>query len=83
MCGKRTHSDRGDSLVVRIPKTLAEEAGFAQGDRVTLRAAEGEIVLRRADHLPTLQELVAQITPHNRYGETRSGRNRGREVVGW
>ena len=73
----------GNSLAVRIPKPLAEEAGFTEGDRVLIEAADGQIELQRADQPPTLPELVAQITPKNRYGETSIGRERGKETVEW
>ena len=73
----------GNSLAVRIPKPLAEEAGLSEGDRVLMEAADGQIVLRRADQPPTLGELVAQITPENRYGEASTGRERGKEAVEW
>ena len=48
-----------------------------------MEAADGQIELRRTDRVPTLQELVAQITPENRYGETSTGRKRGKEAVEW
>jgi len=73
----------GNSLAVRIPKPLAEEAGLSEGDRVLMAAADGQIELRRADQPPSLRELVAQITPENRYGETSTGRERGKEAVEW
>ena len=73
----------GNSLAVRIPKPLAEEAGLSEGDRVLLEAADGQIEQRRADRVPTLQELVAQITPENRYSEVTTGRERGKETLEW
>jgi antitoxin MazE len=73
----------GNSLAVRIPKPLAEEAGFTEGDRVLIEAADGQIELQRADQPLSLRELVAQITPENRYGETSIGRERGKETVEW
>jgi antitoxin MazE len=73
----------GNSLAVRIPKPLAEEAGLSEGDKVTLGAADGQIDLRRAERIPTLQELVAQITAENRYGEVATGREQGKEIVEW
>jgi len=73
----------GNSLAVRIPKTLAEEAGFSEGDPLVMEPAEGQIRLRRAERVPTLQELVSQITPENRYGEISTGRERGKEAVEW
>jgi antitoxin MazE len=73
----------GNSLAVRIPKPLAEEAGLTEGDGVVMEAADGHIELRRADRPPSLSELVAQITPENRYGETSTGKERGKEAVEW
>jgi antitoxin MazE len=73
----------GNSLAVRIPKPIAEEAGLGEGDRIVLEAADGQIELRRTEPIPTLKELVARITPENRYGETSTGRERGKEVVEW
>jgi antitoxin MazE len=73
----------GNSLAIRIPKPLAQVAGLGEGDRVLMEAADGQIELRRADKVPTLQELVTQITPENRYGETSAGRVRGKEAVEW
>jgi antitoxin MazE len=73
----------GNSLAVRIPKPLAEEAGLSEGDKVTLGAPDGQIELRRAEGIPTLQELVAQITTENRYEEVPGGRDRGKEIVEW
>ena len=73
----------GNSLAVRIPKPVAGKAQLSEGDRVIIKSAKGRIELRRSDPLPTLKELVAKITPENRYGETDAGRERGREVVEW
>ena len=73
----------GNSLAVRIPKPLAEVAGLSEGDRVLMEAADGQIALRRADQPPSLRELVAQITAENRYDETSTGRERGKEKIEW
>ena len=73
----------GNSLAVRIPKPLAEQAGLKEGARVSLEAAEGQISVRRSEEIPTLQELVAQINKENRYPETAAGQERGKERVEW
>ena len=52
----------GNSLAVRIPKPLAEEAGVREGDAIVIEAVEGLINLRPKLRVPTLAELVAQIT---------------------
>jgi antitoxin MazE len=74
----------GNSLAVRIPKPVAEEAGVCEGDPILIEAVEGRIQLRRRKaKVPTLRELVAQITPSNRYEEVKTGPVRGKEDVEW
>ncbi len=73
----------GNSLAVRIPKPLAEAAGVREGDAILIEAKGGAINLRPRQQAPTLRELVAQITPENRYDETGLGRDRGKEIVEW
>jgi antitoxin MazE len=73
----------GNSLAIRIPKPLAEEAGLCEGDGVVLEASEGQIEVRRRDRIPTLKQLVAQITAENRYQESWSGPDRGKEKIEW
>ena len=73
----------GNSLAVRIPKTVAEEARMQEGDSIVIEARRGRVELRRAEKVPTLEELVAQITPKNRYDETTWGPDRGKEIVEW
>jgi len=73
----------GNSLAVRIPKLIAEEAGVSEGDPIDLDAEQGEIKLRRRDKVPTLKKLVSQITSANRHGESMAGSEIGREAVEW
>ena len=73
----------GNSLAVRIPKPVAKEAGVEEGDPVILEAARGQIKVRRKEAVPSLKELVAQITPGDRYDEIPSGPERGKERVEW
>jgi len=74
----------GNSLAIRIPKPLAEEAGVREGDPMLIDAAEGRIQLRRAKlKVPSLRELVSQITPQNRYESLETGPARGKERVEW
>jgi antitoxin MazE len=74
----------GNSLAVRLPKQVAAEARFQQGDRIRLEVdATGTVWIKRA--FPTLDELVAQITPENRYTEKEVSvvGTVGKEVVEW
>lgn len=73
----------GNSLAVRIPKAVAEQARMKEGDAILIKAARGRIELRPAVRIPTLQELVAQITPENRHAETQWGPDVGKEVIEW
>jgi antitoxin MazE len=73
----------GNSLAVRIPKDIAEQARMKEGDSVMLKAAKGRIELRRAKKIPSLEELVAQITPENRHPETDWGPDVGHEKIEW
>lgn len=73
----------GNSLAVRIPKAVAEQARMREGDSVVLKAAKGRIEVRSAEKIPTLEELVAQITPENRHPETNWGPDVGREEIEW
>lgn len=73
----------GNSLAVRIPKAVAEQVCLQEGDSIVIEALEGRIELRPAERIPTLEELVAQITPENRHKETDWGPDRGKEIVEW
>jgi antitoxin MazE len=73
----------GNSLAVRIPKPVVEEARLKEGDSLEIEAAEGRVELRRASKIPTLAQLVSRITPENRYAEISTGAEVGKEVVEW
>lgn len=73
----------GNSLAVRIPKAVAEQARLHEGDAVVIEVLKGHIELRPAERIPTLEELVAQITPENRHRETEWGPDVGKEIVEW
>jgi antitoxin MazE len=73
----------GNSLAVRIPKAVAEEARMQEGDSIVIEASKGHIELHPAERVPTLEELVAQITPENRHGEIETGPEVGKEIIEW
>jgi antitoxin MazE len=74
----------GNSLAVRIPKPVAEEAGVGEGDPIMMEAGPGQIQLRRRHpRVPSLRKLVAQITPENRYDEVETGPAQGKEKIDW
>jgi antitoxin MazE len=69
----------GNSVALRIPKNIAEEAGLREGDRVELSVENGAIAVRPARPAYTLEELVGRITPRNRHAETDWGGPAGNE----
>jgi antitoxin MazE len=70
----------GNNLAVRIPKAVAEQARLQEGDAVSIEVVDGHIELRSAERIPTLEELVAQITPENRHGKIDWGPAVGKEI---
>ncbi len=73
----------GNSLAVRIPKPVAEDAHFQAGDSVEIVVEGDTVQLHRVDKVPTLAQLVAQITPENRYEELSLGAEVGKEALQW
>ena len=74
----------GNSLAVRIPKSIAEAAELKAGDPLEIEVADqGAVQLNRVGKIPTLAKLVAQITAENRYAEIEAGPEVGREAVEW
>ncbi len=70
----------GNSLAIRIPRTIAREARLEEGDRLSLELdAEGNIVLRSARRKYELHALVSRITARNRHRETDWGAPSGEE----
>lgn len=76
----------GNSLALRIPKSLADDAKLGVNSEVELSIRDGELVVSRAVQTsrPTprykLDDLLAGITPENLYGETDWGPAVGNEV---
>ena len=72
----------GNSLAVRIPKSVVGTARLREGDEVTLAVSKGgAIVMRPARRKYQLHELVSKITARNRHEETDWGPPVGEE--GW
>lgn len=73
----------GNSLAVRIPKPVADGVRFRAGDAVEIVVDGDTVQLHRVGKLPTLAQMVAQITPENRYAEVSLGAEIGKEIVEW
>ncbi len=71
----------GNAPAIRIPKSVMEKANLHEGDSISFEvAAPGVVVLRAARVEPTLDDLIAGITPANRHDETDWGKPVGNEV---
>lgn len=71
----------GNSLGVRIPKHVAQEANIQEGTSVELCVEEGRLIIAPQNKRKyTLKELVDEITPENMHGETDWGPPVGKEV---
>jgi antitoxin MazE len=79
---KATIQKWGNSLALRLPKALAEEAKIREGSKVELvRTPDGVLVKARRKLRYRLSDLLADVTPENVHAETDWGVSVGREVV--
>lgn len=70
----------GNSLAIRIPKTVAIETKIARGSVLNLRLAKGKVVLEpAAPEGYQLEILLARVTEDNLHGEVDTGGPVGRE----
>jgi len=70
----------GNSLGVRLPKSVAGEVQLGEGDTVQLSVDNGTIVIRPSRRRYSLEELVGRITPKNRHPESDWGGPLGDEA---
>ncbi len=71
----------GHSLALRIPKSLADEAGLRDETPVDLSLADGTLVVERlAKPKETLRQLLGKITEDNLHHEVDTGRIVGNET---
>jgi antitoxin MazE len=69
----------GNRLAIRIPQNFADEAGLVEGSLVEIRIINGEIHIHPVYHYD-LDELLAQISDENKYGEIDTGGTEGKEA---
>ncbi len=70
----------GNSLALRIPKALTQDAELKEGDAVTVTVAGEGLVIKPARRRIKLHQLVSRITAKNRHQETDWGRPLGKEL---
>jgi len=68
----------GNSLGIRIPRTLAQKVGLAEGTPVEIILEKQSIVIRPRRY--SLETLLSGVTPENLHREVDTGKPVGREV---
>jgi antitoxin MazE len=76
---RATISKWGNSLGLRIPRGLAEDAGLAEGSLVELRVENGRLVAEPVT-VENLEALLSKVTAKNRHDELFVDSPRGREA---
>ena len=70
----------GNSLALRIPKTIAKQVNVHQGSRVDMSLSANKIVLSPTEHEYSLSSLLKKVTGRNCHEEIRTGKAVGKEV---
>jgi antitoxin MazE len=71
----------GNSLALRIPKSLAGQSGLKQGSEVEVTIEDGRLIVKPISSWQVeLQELVDRIDPDSLHGEIDFGPPVGNEV---
>jgi len=79
---KTTAQKWGNSLAIRVPKRVAEEAGLREKDSVDIEVHEGTLVVRpHLRRVYQLEDLLKRITPSNVHDEVDLGGPVGREAL--
>ncbi|BCJ87770.1 AbrB/MazE/SpoVT family DNA-binding domain-containing protein [Effusibacillus dendaii] len=68
----------GNSLGIRIPASMAEQAHIENGTPIEIQIKDDMIIIRRQTY--TLEELLAQITPENLHDEVNTSDPIGNEI---
>ncbi len=71
----------GNSLALRIPQAVAKQIHVKEGDPVTLKISSTGLTVKPAPKRPSLDELLARVTPGNLHPATDWSADVGREVV--
>jgi antitoxin MazE len=74
----------GNSLGIRIPKSVAEQVQLEIGTEVEFETTDGVLTIRprrRRRRKYKLSELLAKMKPQHRHGEWDKSGPRGREVI--
>lgn len=71
----------GNSLGLRIPRSVAQEAGVKAGSEVDVSVQDGDLVVRPARRRTyQLKDLLRRVTTKNVHAEVDAGGPVGREI---
>lgn len=70
----------GNSLGVRLPKSIAEQKSLREGLGVSVVLKNNQIVIEPEDEALSLASLLSEISPNNLHTETEWSDARGNEV---
>ncbi|MEL6273423.1 MAG: AbrB/MazE/SpoVT family DNA-binding domain-containing protein [Chloroflexota bacterium] len=76
---KMTVNRWGNSLGIRLPRTITEQLDLQDGAVVDVELRDDEIVIKRRRY--TLDDMLSQITPENVHEETDWGTPTGKEQL--
>lgn len=78
---KTTAQKWGNSLAIRVPKSVAMQVGLKAQDDLEIEVQDGNVVLKpQLRRVYRLDDLVKRITPKNLHSEIDTGASIGREV---
>jgi antitoxin MazE len=69
----------GNSLGLRIPRTMLEQLKVAENETVEVKVDGGSLIVTPVRHAYTLEELLAGITPENLHAAVDTGPSVGNE----
>lgn len=70
----------GNSLALRLPKSVTENCDLSEGSTVEIEEREGGILLKPTKVSPSLDELLAGVTRDNLHDTVDTGDSQGKEA---
>jgi antitoxin MazE len=78
---KTTVQKWGNSLAIRVPKSVAVQVGLKAQDNLEIEVQDGNVVLKpHLRRVYRLEDLIKRITPKNLHSEIDTGSPVGREI---
>ena len=71
----------GNSLGLRLPKTLAAEIGVSDGQKVEIRAEGGRLIVEPVRKVLTMEQMMENVTPEAMREAWDWGDDVGREII--